>query len=69
MSRKRYVRPAKIVTVTIQGGLVADVKAPKGVNVVINDYDIEGWDYRDYELKKDAKNRRYAEEVWEGGLA
>jgi hypothetical protein len=60
----------KTVTVVIDKGMVGNVIAPPGVNVVIHDYDVKDYNFTDSELKTDAKtNRKYAEEVWEGADA
>ena len=52
----------KIVTITVEGGVVQHVDCPQGVQVVIKDYDVEGCDESD--LHKDDNGDQYLESVW-----
>jgi hypothetical protein len=51
------------VTVSIQGGIVQNVECPPGIQVVIQDYDVEGFDQAD--LAEDDKGNRYLKMTWE----
>ena len=43
----------KIVEITISGGAVQDVQLPRGVKVIIRDYDVEGSDWDGPNIHKD----------------
>jgi hypothetical protein len=51
----------KTVIVIVSGGLVQDVRAPEGVNVVVRDYDVEG---SDSPVLKDEQGEAYIEARW-----
>lgn len=53
----------KVVEVSLEGGLITDIKLPKGVKVIVRDYDIEGSD--DERIAKDKAGRDCFESVWE----
>lgn len=52
----------RTATVTIKGGVVQDVDCPPDVQVVIQDYDVEGFDQAD--LAEDDKGGRYLKMTW-----
>lgn len=51
----------KTVEVIISGGAVQDVVCPKGVQVIIRDYDVEGVDESNtsWDIRRDAENDLY----------
>lgn len=53
----------KVVEVMLEGGLITDIKLPKGVKVIVHDYDIEGSD--DERITQDKDGRDCFETVWE----
>ena len=53
----------KTVRVTVEGGVVQHVEVPKGVQVIVKDYDVEGCD--EAELEKDESGDNYFEAIWE----
>lgn len=52
----------KIVIVTVEGGVVQHVEAPKGMKVVVRDYDAEGCDADLVSEDEDA--HEFIESVW-----
>jgi len=54
----------KIVNITIIGGAVQKIKAPKGIKVIIKDYDFECSDMDS--VKKDENGECYKEIVFIG---
>jgi hypothetical protein len=57
-------RRVKTVMFSITDGLVHHVHCPKGVRVVIKDYDVDGIDESD--LKLDEEGVLYMEFIWNG---
>lgn len=53
----------RVVEITVEGGAVHHVECPKGVKVVVKDYDIDGVDEESLSQDKDGKD--YIESVWE----
>ena len=51
------------IEIDVEGGMVQAVKAPPGVLIKVNDYDIEGIE-RD--LKTDVDGHQYVERFFEG---
>jgi len=49
----------QIVEITISGGAVQDVQLPRGVKVIIRDYDVEGGDLDGPNIHKDEQNDPY----------
>jgi hypothetical protein len=43
----------QIVEITISGGAVQDVECPRGVKVIIRDYDVEGGDLDGPDIHRD----------------
>jgi hypothetical protein len=56
----------KTVIVTIEGGMVQHVEVPKGVRVIVRDYDTEGAD-ADL-VQKDENGDECFESIWSGDL-
>ena len=52
----------KIVRVTVEGGVVQHVEVPKGVTVIVHDYDTEGCN-PDL-IEQDENGDDYIEIVW-----
>lgn len=52
----------KEVVVTVSGGVVQDVDAPKNTIVIIKDYDVDGCD--ESQLSKDDNDEFYQESIW-----
>lgn len=53
----------KKINITVEGGVIQDISdIPKGVNVVVRDYDCEGCD--EELLKTDQDGNYYIESVW-----
>jgi hypothetical protein len=58
----------KTVRITMEGGVIQDVACPKGVKVIVKDYDTEGYDTEGVEgqsLKQDEHGDDYIEIIWE----
>jgi hypothetical protein len=53
----------KIVTVTVEGGVVQHVEVPEGVRVVVRDYDAEGVEAD--RVSVDEGGNECVEAVWE----
>jgi len=51
------------VYVFIEGGVVQDMQIPKGVRVVVRDYDVEGVEPE--RIQQDADKQEFVESVWE----
>jgi len=51
----------KTVRITVEGGVVQHVQVPKGVTVVVRDYDVDG---EDEGLEEDENGDKYVESVW-----
>lgn len=51
----------KTVIVIVSGGLVQEVFAPEGVEVLVHDYDVEG---SDHPVLKDKEGEAYIESRW-----
>jgi hypothetical protein len=49
--------------VTIEGGVVQDIQVPKGVRVIVRDYDTNG--EASERLKRDEQGDTYVETIWE----
>ena len=49
----------QIVEITISGGAVQDVQLPRGVKVIIRDYDVEGDDWDGPDIHRDERNDPY----------
>lgn len=55
------------IIVELNGGLIQDVSGlPKGWNIVVRDYDVEGADEDDLETDEDGEY--YSESWWEGDV-
>jgi hypothetical protein len=52
----------KIVTVSVEGGVVQNVDIPDGVCVVVHDFDVDG---SEPDLREDDTGDEYMESVWE----
>ena len=52
-----------VVDITISGGAVQYVESPPGVKVVIRDYDVDGADGEDFDIRKDESGDSY--QHWE----
>jgi len=52
----------KIVTVSVEGGVVQEVDCPEGVRVVVHDFDVDG---SEPDLAEDDTGDEYLEMVWE----
>jgi len=52
----------KTVEITMEGGVIQDIALPKGVKVVVRDYDVDGGEEN---LKQDDNGDNYIESVWE----
>ena len=52
-----------IVEIDVENGFVVAVKAPDGVTVKINDYDVEGFEV---DIKHDINGADFVEQVFEG---
>jgi hypothetical protein len=52
----------KIVRITMEGGVIQDITCPKGVKVIVWDYDVDG---SEESLKQDENGDDYIETVWE----
>ena len=50
------------VIITLNGGLVSNVKAPQGIEILVKDYDVEGTD--ESELTRDGDGKFYFESLW-----
>ena len=53
----------KTVKIIVEGGVVQDVTCPKGVRVIVHDYDTDG--IPEDELTKDKSGDDYIETIWE----
>jgi hypothetical protein len=51
----------KVVQITVEGGVIQDVKVPKDVKVVVRDYDCDG----EEGLQRDEDGDPFIESVWE----
>ena len=54
----------KDIIMTVQGGCVDVEKLPKGVNLILKDYDIESYRENDERLKEDETGSQYIERVF-----
>ena len=54
--------PVKTVRITVFGGVVQDVRVPKGIRVIVKDYDVEGCTSG---LDKDGNGDQYMRSVYE----
>ena len=52
----------KIVHITVEGGVVQHVEVPKGVQVIVRDYDVDG---AEEGLEEDENGDNYIESVWQ----
>ncbi|MFN0017948.1 MAG: hypothetical protein ACKVP0_06785 [Pirellulaceae bacterium] len=52
----------KTVCITVEGGIVQHVEAPKGVSVVVRDYDVEECDSEFLQRDKDGDD--FFEFIW-----
>ena len=52
----------KTVTIAVEGGVVQGVDCPKGVRLVVHDYDVDG---SESDLHEDESGDEYVENVWE----
>jgi len=55
----------RIVRVTVEGGVVQHIDVPKGVRVIVADYDVDGSDLVD--LKTDDNGDLFCESIWTHG--
>ena len=51
-----------IVHVTVEGGVIQHVECPRGVRVVVRDYDVDGSDKA--LLQRDDEGDYYCEAIW-----
>ena len=51
----------KIVRITVEGGVVQHVEVPKGVQVIVHDYDVDG---QEEGLEQDQNGDSYLESIW-----
>jgi hypothetical protein len=51
----------KIVRISIEGGVIQEVECPKGVQVIVHNYDIDG---SEEDLNED-DNGEFVETIWE----
>jgi hypothetical protein len=49
----------KRITIEIQDGLIVPINIPKGVELVVNDFDTDGVDPNDERLLDDGYNNKY----------
>jgi hypothetical protein len=52
----------KIVRITVEGGVVQHVEVPKGVQVVVRDYDVDGVEES---LERDDNGDPFIESIWD----
>ncbi len=52
----------KVVRITVEGGVIQYVECPRGVRVVVRDYDVDG---QEDNLQEDELGDTYIEGVWE----
>ena len=57
-------KKVKEIIVTVCSGAVDVYFVPKGVNVIVLDYDIESYDDNDKRLKEDAAGTKYIERIF-----
>lgn len=61
------MKPFEIV-MNMEGGVIHEVsRVPAGILIVTRDYDVEGVDPEEYEIKKNAQGNEYWERRFEGG--
>ena len=60
---REEVQETRIVAITVEGGVIQDVVCPKGVKVIVRDYDSEGVEAES--LKQDDNGDDYIESIWE----
>lgn len=60
--RDKRVATPKIVRVTVEGGVVQHVGCPKGIKVIVKDYDTDG---SEDDLKRHKNGDNYVESIWE----
>ena len=53
----------KIVRITMEGGVIQDIEVPKGMRVVVRDYDTDGVETE--RLQRDEGGNEFIEAVWE----
>jgi hypothetical protein len=53
----------KIVRITMEGGVIQDIEVPKGMRVVVRDYDTEGVETE--RLQRDEDGNEFIEAIWE----
>jgi hypothetical protein len=53
----------KTVYVFIEGGVIHDMRVPKGITVIVRDYDVEGVEPE--RIERDASGQEFVESVWE----
>jgi hypothetical protein len=53
----------KVVTVTVDGGVVQHVEVPEGVRAVVRDYDVDGTD--EDQLEQDENGDSFTKSIWE----
>ncbi len=51
----------KTVRITVEGGVIQFVDCPRGVRVIVKDYDVDGED----NVHQDEQGDAYIEGVWE----
>ena len=56
-------RMTKIVRITMEGGVIQDIEVPKGMRVVVRDYDTEGVETE--RLQRDEDGNEFIEAIWE----
>ncbi len=55
----------KVVRITVEGGVIQYVECPRGVRVVVRDYDVDGEDNIHFDEHGDA----YVDGIWESSNA
>ena len=53
----------KMVRVTVEDGVVQHVEVSEGVQVIVRDYDVDG--YEDEGLQQDDNGDQFIESIWE----
>ena len=56
-----------IVEITMEGGVIQNVTLPQNVQLIVKDYDVEGYDdpFDHEQLKEDEDGNKYIESVYD----
>lgn len=57
----------RTVELAVESGIFRDIKTSPDVRVIVRDYDIEGCDSDDPDLKQDDKGKRYRRLIFQEG--